>query len=287
MGKTAEDVGSRFVLALGDNFYWRGVTSASDPLWDEVWKSRFTAPALQTPWYALMGNHDHYGNAQAQIDYSLEGRDKRWTLPNYYWSQVKTFGPPGSEVRLQLVMIDTVILDEAYTRSTLVEKIRKGLLPAHYLEMFDARTPDRAQAGEAQIQWLNEVLASSTADWLLVAGHYPVYSGGEHGTTRSLVEQLKPLLERYRVDAYLAGHDHTAQHLYENGVNYYVMGNGCLLGTMAPLPQTVYGAVMPGYAAHQVTASSLTTTWLDYDGAPLYAHTLARQRVRRPIGLSP
>jgi hypothetical protein len=34
------------------------------------------------------------------------------------------------------------------------------------------------------------IQAASTADWLIVAGHYPVYSGGEHGTTIALANEV-------------------------------------------------------------------------------------------------
>lgn len=50
-------------------------------------------------------------------------------------------------------------------------------------------------------------MKSSTADHLFVAGHYSVYSGCEHGNTRSLHDNLKPLLEKYNAH-YISGHDH-------------------------------------------------------------------------------
>ena len=31
---------------------------------------------------------------------------------------------------------------------------------------------------------------------------------------------------KYEVDAYIAGHDHSLQHYYNNGVNYYISGMG-------------------------------------------------------------
>jgi hypothetical protein len=42
--------------------------------------------------------------------------------------------------------------------------------------------------------------------WLVVAGHYPVYSIGEHGDTDELKTYLVGLLEEYHVHAYLCGH---------------------------------------------------------------------------------
>jgi hypothetical protein len=46
---------------------------------------------------------------------------------------------------------------------------------------------------------IENTLAASTADFLIVGGHYPVWSVCEHGPTTVLVNQLKPLLEKYKV----------------------------------------------------------------------------------------
>lgn len=66
---------------------------------------------------------------------------------------------------------------------------------------------------ERQDLWLEDTLRKSTADWLFVCGHHPVYSIGRHGPTPRLVNQLRPLLEKYKVAAYLCGHDHNLQHI--------------------------------------------------------------------------
>ena len=49
------------------------------------------------------------------------------------------------------------------------------------------------------------------ANYLLVAGHYPVYSIAEHGPTKCLIDKLLPMLEMYNVTAYINGHDHNLQ----------------------------------------------------------------------------
>lgn len=58
------------------------------------------------------------------------------------------------------------------------------------------------------------------ADYLLVGGHYPVYSVAEHGSTKCLVDRLFPLLHKYKVQAYLSGHDHNLQHIQTNARNW-------------------------------------------------------------------
>jgi len=275
MAKAAGETDAKFVVALGDNFYWRGVSSENDPLFKTVFEDRFKQPELQVPWFVILGNHDHYGNADAQLLYSQSGRDKRWVLPNYFWSTEQHV--EGGRV-LQLVMIDTVLLDEEISRAGLLEKIESGHVPQESLAMWDARSAQRMRAGQEQLLWLEGVLYSSKADWLVVCGHYPIFSGGEHGSTPSLVSRVKPLLERYGVDAYLSGHDHTLQHLSEGGVEYYVSGNGALNGEVEALPETMFAAVDPGFSVHQVSGDVMKTTFVDHKGTPLYSHVARRKR---------
>merc|ERR1719321_2634574 len=76
------------------------------------------------------------------------------------------------------------------------------------------------------MDFIKKTLQSSTADFLIVGGHYPVYSVGEHGPTRCLQEKLKPLLIQYKVSAWMNGHDHSEQHIdVGDGVQYHVIGS--------------------------------------------------------------
>lgn len=138
-----------------------------------------------------MGNHDHYGSAEAQILYSQKHADdgggkSAWILPNYFWTTEQAVGVR----KLQLVFIDTVLMDEGITRAALLDKIREGVVEGEALAEWEAGRGTRSQAGEEQLAWLEGVLSSSRADWLIVCGHYPVFSGGEHGSTPSLMAKV-------------------------------------------------------------------------------------------------
>jgi hypothetical protein len=50
-----------------------------------------------------------------------------------------------------------------------------------------------------------------SAPYLIVSGHFPVYSVAEHGPTQCLVDRLRPLLHQYNATTYLCGHDHNLQ----------------------------------------------------------------------------
>lgn len=70
----------------------------------------------------------------------------------------QVFTIPGTSSTLQLVMIDTVVL------AGLTDPLLRGLPPTG---------PTSLTRAEDQWQWIEETLASSNADWIIVAGHYP------------------------------------------------------------------------------------------------------------------
>lgn len=60
-----------------------------------------------------------------------------------------------------------------------------------------------------QFKWVEEQLIKATRDnypYIVVAGHYPVWSVSDHGPTKCLVEKLRPLLHTYNATAYFAGY---------------------------------------------------------------------------------
>jgi tartrate-resistant acid phosphatase type 5 len=79
-----------------------------------------------------------------------------------------------------------------------------------------------------QQAWLEDALRSSTADYIVVGSHYPVYSVCQHGNIATMVQAVKPLLEQYHAHI-ISGHDHCVSHVEEAGVSYWVngIGHGC------------------------------------------------------------
>lgn len=61
---------------------------------------------------------------------------------------------------------------------------------------------------QAQTDWLENVLRSSQAHWNIVVMHQPIYTCARPQDTEALKAAWQPLLERYKVDLVLQGHDH-------------------------------------------------------------------------------
>ena len=213
MDKAAASLGAKFSLALGDNFYYKGVTSVDDSRFQNTFEQCFNGDSLKNghTFHVIAGNHDHIGNVQAQIDYSK--KSSRWSFPSLYYTFSKT-APDGATV--QIVMIDTVKLSGQSSNAEDALRLKGCELPG----------PANLTAAQSQLQWIDETLAASTADYVIVAGHYPVYSVGDHGPTSSLSPSKFPYLQRHKVSAYLCGHDHSEQHIDKgDGVQYHVIGS--------------------------------------------------------------
>lgn len=78
----------KFIIGLGDNFYYEGVKSVDDHRFTSTFEHVYTAPPLQrATWYMIAGNHDHVSNVSAQIAYTK--RSKRWHFPHFYYTKGK------------------------------------------------------------------------------------------------------------------------------------------------------------------------------------------------------
>lgn len=114
-------------------------------------------------------------------------------FPAYYYEL--NFRIPNTGKTLTILMLDTIKLC-GNSNDFSDEKPRR---PLSSLE------------ANRQLEWLQERLARSEADFLLVAGHYPVWSVSRHGPTACLLQKLRPLLIKHKATAYLCGHDHNLQ----------------------------------------------------------------------------
>jgi tartrate-resistant acid phosphatase type 5 len=257
MGAWAEHLGSRFVVAVGDNFYDKGVQSVSDPLWKTCYEDIYSAKSLHTPWHAVLGNHDYGGVPQAQIDYS--GVSKRWRMPARYYTRTERT-PDGSAV--DMFFLDTTPMLNGYRNRA---------------EDTPFRANARSQDVAAQLRWLNGALAASRAPWKIAFGHHPVFSGGEHGDTRELVADLKPMFERYGVQAYICGHDHDLQQI-DRGVTYVCTGAGATTRKAGSTEGTKFTSAEAGFTAYRLTAERLTIDFIDNKGAVLHTAQISRSR---------
>lgn len=251
MGDVAAQMHAGFVISTGDNFYHGGVDSVGDPQWRETFESVYSAPSLQTPWYAVLGNHDYDGSPGAEVAYTRES--SRWRMPSRYFREDMNL-PDGS--RATFFFLDT-------TPITMLSGVRDAVPQAD----FGARD---------QLMWLERVLASCTSDWKIVVGHHPIFSSGRHGPSATLAHHVRPLLERYGVQAYFNGHDHDLEHLQFNGVDYICSGSGSETRDVHPVPESRFALAQNGFVACNLSRDALQVMFLTAGGETLYDVALER-----------
>jgi len=199
--KLVDDKNPDAILSLGDNFYDHGVQTAFDAMWTTHYASYFFKP-----FFAILGNHDHLGSIQAQIDYSH--LNSLWIMPRRFYDRAYS--------DVHLIAIDTYELAPT-------ESVMNATAMGHD-EVMTMRFINQLK-GEQQLTWLEHVLKNSKSKWKIVFGHYPIYSNGPHGDTTELHKTLLPLLKKYGVHLYLSGHDHNICYK-EDGVHCLVSGCG-------------------------------------------------------------
>jgi hypothetical protein len=133
------------------------------------------------------------------------------------------------------------------------------------------------------------MLQEATEDppsWLIVVGHYPIYSAGSHGDMSELSTYLLPLLIKYKVHAYVSGHDHISEHLRRDGIEYFVAGAGSMTDQLKYSSQAdlVWSGVgYSAYASMEASVKELTMTYRDWNNTVRYSYTLTNPMYVPPI----
>jgi len=278
---------------LGDNFYSHGVESVDSRRFEETFEDVYPSGAFgNLPFHVVAGNHDHLGTVQAQIDYSQ--KDTRWSFPSLYYNLHFSWQASGGEARSgQIVMIDTSGLSGIDADRCLGDTCRlRGVV--------------NVTAAAEQWAWIEDQLSRSTADFLYVAGHFPMYSAGDDGTNMDMVDKLLPMLSKYQAH-YLCGHDHLGQHIHVDGVHQFQngMGRECCYGLsrehtvpdgaiqyvisgheasgkhIGPRPPTVVG----GFNSIAFGDDSVTVQYHREDGEVIYSPDPLPRRQRSGIGI--
>lgn len=259
MGETARAVNAAFVVSVGDNFYEDGVASVDDPKWRTSFEDVYTAPSLQVPWYVALGNHDYHGDTQAQLDYAKTS--KRWSMPGRWYSAAQTSATGNARVGVDLFMLDTSPFIAAY-HAEATGKVKVA-----------------GQRTAPQLKWLDAALAKSTAEWKVVVGHHPIYSGGQYGQpggSPELIAQVDPILQRHRVPLYLCGHEHDLQHVARGATHYVCTGAGSRTRDHCREAGGDFCSVESGFTVCVASPSLLWLGYRDWQGDGLHVVEIAR-----------
>jgi tartrate-resistant acid phosphatase type 5 len=246
-----------FIVTTGDNFYQQGVASVNDPHWTRSFTNVYKELTREVDWYPTLGNHDYQrtGNPQAEIDYSTI--NPRWHMPSTYYTTVAT---TADSQRVRLVFIDS-----------------NPFVAMYY---SDSKYPAMQQQDTAaQRRWIDSTLANAREEWTIVVGHHPIYSGGgEHFNTPELVTGLMPMLNKYKVQAYICGHEHNLQHLKPAGsyVDYIISGGGGDVTTPDSIAGTRYQKATAGFTDIAIRNDSLFLQFIDRGGDIIYQYARAR-----------
>lgn len=253
MGRAAHDLEASFIIATGDNFYPRGVQSTQDYHWISSFESIYTAHSLYEKWHPVLGNHDYGTNPDAQVQYSKIS--SRWDMPARYYT--KTYRADTSSALF--VFLDTDPM----------EKLLRGDKP-------DGSKYDSTYLAK-ELNWLDSVLRSSKARWKIVVGHHPLYTGGwrkDTKETQRLRSTLEPMFAKYKVAAYICGHEHHQELIVPTGATtYYISGAASESRLVNGYPDlTKFKSSDQGYMACSITANSLFVQFINFQDKILFSY---------------
>jgi len=183
---------TNFWMMLGDNAYTDGTIEE----YQNAVFNQYPKMLKQSTLWPAMGNHD---NRTAKVETGTGGYYDLFTMP----TQGEAGGVPSKTegyFSFDYGNIHVVSLNSSDREHYDVNVIKNEDGSVTY-------------SGAPMAQWLEDDLASSNAEWLIVIFHHPVYgkSGHDSDTEYNMVkmrEVFVPILEKHGVDLVMMGHNH-------------------------------------------------------------------------------
>lgn len=244
------------MLLAGDNFYVR-LKSVNDPAWQELFEKLYDPLVLDFPFYVSLGNHDYDDRKDLiELEYARLNPQSRWKLPSRWYR----LDIPTQQPVVTILMLDS----------------NRSLMPS--------------SDWESQKRWIEEQLASPTAQWTVAVAHHPLFSNGSHGDNGVLQREWGPIFQRYGLDFYVCGHDHDLQHLElkEWYCSFLLVGGGgagirpMRVDKRGPFSKSAYG-----FCELTIDATSARVRFLSYKGALLHEFVRLPARKVRVIDTTP
>jgi len=260
MSKASVGADVSFILSTGDNLYPDGVASIDDPLWNRSYEDVYHQFSLQKPWYVVLGNHDYRTNPQAEVEYSK--KSARWNMPARYYFKKMPLND-GSGKQILFVFLDTSpLIDKYYTDSYYEENVK---------------TQDTA----AQMAWLRKTLSDpdTSIRWRIVVGHHPLYTSGKRiksPETTQFRKIMKPVFDKYKVDAYICGHEHQQEYLTEGNTQYFISGSASEVRPVeGNYPGSKFRASEHAFEVFSITENQLQVQIITWEGKIIYKQTVS------------
>lgn len=119
----------------------------------------------------------------------------------------------------------------------------------------------------SQLPWLEQELSRSDAPWKIVFGHYQIYASGHYGLNQPLIETLTPLFEKYGVQLYINGHEHSYERTVPiKGTTYISCGAGAGLRPIGRSSWTAHSASTLSFVAYAVYRDRIVVHAIDTKG---------------------
>jgi predicted MPP superfamily phosphohydrolase len=178
------------IVLLGDNFYPNGLYTKNDikiSNFNEIFKN------VKQPIYSILGNHDYLLYPQAQINHT------NWIMDDFYFKK--------SYSNIDLYFIDTTqfFISDLVSKKQIENVHNKSIENLIYNQLY----------------WLESELKKNIHKPKIIIGHYPILTNGFYfGKMDNLYDLLIHLFKRYKIKAYISGHEHNVQFINQQFNNY-------------------------------------------------------------------